>query len=108
MSKEHRGRLQAQGGDTEKSESWSQDDPLTKEEGLSLLAKLWERLTKREQKDRAKQFDSARRFIENVEGGVDAPLGKSFLNRKKRGVRVDIEVLAGTAFVVALLLFYFL
>jgi hypothetical protein len=90
MSKQHRGRLQAQGGDTEKSEGWSQDDPLTKEEGLSLLAKLWEQLTKREQKERTKQFDSARRFIENVEGGIDAPLGKSFLNRKKRSVRVDI------------------
>ncbi|MGK0366830.1 MAG: hypothetical protein ACI85O_003907 [Saprospiraceae bacterium] len=40
MSKKHRGRVQAQGGGLEKSESWSQDEPLSKEDGLSLLEKL--------------------------------------------------------------------
>jgi len=81
---------------------------LTKSSGLALLENLWNKLSKRAQKDRKEQFDSARRFIENVDGGVDAPLGKSFVNRKKRGVRVDIEVLAGTAFVLAICLIYFL
>ena len=38
MSKKHRGRIQAQGDCTEKSESWSQDEPLSKKDGLSLLA----------------------------------------------------------------------
>ncbi|MEM9526013.1 MAG: hypothetical protein AAGA31_05340 [Bacteroidota bacterium] len=107
MARKHRGRIQAQGDGTEKSTNWSQDEPLSKEDGLSLLNKLWNSLSKREQKDRCKQFDSARRFIENVEGGVDAPLGKTFLNRKKRSVRVDIEVLAGTAFLIVILLYFF-
>ena len=82
-TRKHRGRLQAQGPDTEKSESWSREEPLTKAEGLSLLDRLWNRLTQKEREDRSEQFDRTRRFIENVEGGVDAPLGKSFVNRKK-------------------------
>ena len=105
-TKKHRGRVQAQGGGLEESESWSQDEPLTKASGLELLEKLWGKLTRRDQKLRKNQFDSARRFIENVEGGVDAPLGKSFLNRKRRGIRVDIEILAGTAFAAVLVLIY--
>lgn len=106
-TKKHRGRVQAQGGGLEESESWSQDEPLTKASGLGLLEKLWNKLSKHDQKVRKSQFESARRFIENVEGGIDAPLGKSFLNRKKRGVRVDIEILAGTAFTLALCLAYY-
>jgi hypothetical protein len=106
-TKKHRGRVQAQGGGLEESENWAQDEPLTKASGLSLLDKLWEKLSKRDQKLRASQFENARRFIENVDGGLDAPLGKSFLNRKKRGIRVDIEILAGTAFTLVLCLAYY-
>ena len=105
MPKPHRGRIQAQGGGTEASEKWAQDEPLTKADGLTLLDKLKRRLTKAERQARKDQFADARRFIENVEGGVDAPLGKTFLNRKRRPIRVDIEVLAGTAFL--LLIIYF-
>ncbi|MBK7874125.1 MAG: hypothetical protein IPJ74_27490 [Saprospiraceae bacterium] len=45
MSKKHRGRIQAQGNGTEKSVSWSQDEPLTKAKGLSLLDDLEKQLT---------------------------------------------------------------
>ena len=38
--KPHRGRIQAQGGGLEKSESWSQDKPLSAKQGLSLLARF--------------------------------------------------------------------
>jgi hypothetical protein len=33
----HRGRIQAQGNGVEKSENWSQDNPLTSVDGLELL-----------------------------------------------------------------------
>jgi hypothetical protein len=36
----HRGRIQAQGNGVEKSENWSQDDPLTATQGLTLLNDL--------------------------------------------------------------------
>jgi hypothetical protein len=37
---EHRGRIQAQGGGLEASESWSSSTPPTKQEGLDLIDKL--------------------------------------------------------------------
>lgn len=47
MSQKHRGRIQAQGNGLELSESWSQDEPLTKEKGLDLLERLKLRLNKK-------------------------------------------------------------
>ena len=102
MSKKHRGRIQAQGGGTEKSESWSQDEPLSKADGLSLLGKLWNKLTKKERAAREKQYEDAKRYIENIKGGVDAVKKKTFRNRKTKDVRIDIEILAGTAFLLLL------
>ncbi|MEL6972046.1 MAG: hypothetical protein AAFZ63_00820 [Bacteroidota bacterium] len=72
MSKKHRGRIQAQGDGLEKSESWAQDDPLTKEEGLSLLKRLWNSLTKKEKEVREKPYKDATQYIENVDGGTGA------------------------------------
>ncbi|MEL7421713.1 MAG: hypothetical protein AAFN81_01925 [Bacteroidota bacterium] len=105
MSKKHRGRIQAQGDGLEKSESWSQDDPLTKEEGLSLLKRLWNSLTKKEKEAREKPYNDATRYIENVDRGLDATVKKTFRNRKTKDVRIDIEVLAGRAFLLALGIF---
>jgi hypothetical protein len=107
MSKKHRGRFQAQGGGTEKSESWSQDEPLSKEEGYALLEKLKNSLTDKELSLREKQFDDAQRYVENVNGGIDATIKKTFRNRKTKDVRVDIEVLAGRAFISIVLIFVF-
>lgn len=104
MAKQHRGRVQAQGGGTEKSESWAQDEPLSKADGLSLLNKLWMKLTKKEKAQREKQYESAQRYVENVNGGIDAIVKKTFRNRKTKDVRIDIEVLGGTAFLTILLL----
>lgn len=109
MSKKHRGRFQAQGGGTEKSESWSQDEPLSKADGLNLLEKLWNSLSKKERSSREKQYRDARRYIENVDGGIDAVKKKSFRNRDTKNVRIDIEVLGGTAFLfllIGFLLYY--
>ena len=99
MAKKHRGRIQAQGDGTEKSESWAQDESLSKEKGLSLLDKLVNRLSKKEKKVRENQIAQAKRYIENTEGGLDAVKKKTFRNRKTKDTRVDIEILAGTAFV---------
>ncbi len=110
MSKKHRGRIQAQGGNTEKSVSWSQDEPLSKVDGLRLLNELENQLTEKEKKEREKQLQEAQRFIENA-NGLDAPKDRSFRNKKLKGVRIDIEINSGTAFVCILfliLVFYYL
>jgi len=112
MSKKHRGRIQAQGGDTEKSVSWSQDEPLSKVDGLKLLNDLQNQLTERERQEREKQLANDQRFIENVQGGIDAPERRSFYGAKGKsdGIRIDIEVWRGIAFLsllIAILLFLF-
>lgn len=66
MSKKHRGRIQAQGGDTKKSVSWSQDEPLSKVDGLRLLNELENQLTERERQEREKQLANAQRFPEFI------------------------------------------
>ena len=105
MAKKHRGRIQAQGEGLEKSVSWSQDDPLTKDQGRALLHKLDDQLTPAERRRREKQLAEARRYIEQTNGGIDALKKKTFRNRQSRDARIDIEVLSGTAFVaIALLL----
>lgn len=109
MSKKHRGRFQAQGEGIEKSESWAQDEPISKIDGLSLLEKLWNKLTQKERDIREKPYEDAKRYVENVDGGIDAVVKKSFKNRRTKDVRIDVEVLGGTAFLMILgLLFYFI
>ena len=68
----------------EESVNWAQDDPLTKEDGLVLLSELKKKLSDKEFKKRAQQFEQAERYIENVEGGIDAIKKKTFRNRKQR------------------------
>lgn len=108
MSKPHRGRIQAQGNGLEKSVSWSQNEPLTREQGRTLLKQLKAQLSEKEYAERAEQFDKAERYI-NGANGIEAPENRRFLNRKTKDVRVDIEVLAGRAFVglCFLLILYF-
>ncbi|MEQ8704175.1 MAG: hypothetical protein RIC19_09665 [Phaeodactylibacter sp.] len=102
--KAHRGRIQAQGGGLEASESWSQTEPLSKEKGLSLLKRLRNKLSPEDQALRERPFEEAGRFINQTEGGIDAPVRKSFNNRQRRSIRVDIEVWSGTAFVSIILI----
>lgn len=99
MAFKHRGRFQAQGGGLEESESWGQDEPISKVKGLELLSKLKNKLKKKDRELREKQFDAAERYVEQVEGGIDAVKKKTFRNRKTKDVRVDIEVLSGRAFI---------
>ncbi|KAA3622600.1 MAG: hypothetical protein DWQ02_25755 [Bacteroidetes bacterium] len=104
MSKRHRGRIQAQGDGLEESESWAQDEPLTKKEGLSILEKLKLKLKKSDYLLRKDQFEDAKRFIENIDGGIDAVKKKTFRNRKTKDARIDIEILGGTAFITVILI----
>jgi hypothetical protein len=98
MTKPHRGRIQAQGENLEESVTWAQDEPLSKKDGLKLLELLKSKLSKKELKDREKQFKQAERFIENVQDGANAPSTISFKNLKTKKERIDIEVWCGTAF----------
>lgn len=102
--KAHRGRIQAQGGGLEASESWHQEEPLSKQKGLNLLYRLRDRLSSKDRELRKKQFEDAERFINGVEGGVDAPIRRTFQNYKTRDVRVDIEIWSGKAFVTIIIL----
>lgn len=102
--KAHRGRIQAQGGGLEASESWHQEEPLTKQKGLSLLQRLKNRLSAKDRELRNKQFEDAERFIKGVDGGVDAPIRRTFQNYKTQDIRVDIEVWSGRAFVTIIIL----
>jgi hypothetical protein len=95
----HRGRLQAQGPDTEESVTWNMDRPLTKLEMLAMLDQLWAKLAGRKQEDRNECLESARNYIQQASAdGFVAEFAKTFRNRKlRRGVRIDIEIWAGRA-----------
>ncbi|MFK7971632.1 MAG: hypothetical protein AB8F95_14800 [Bacteroidia bacterium] len=97
----HRGRIQAQGNSLEKSVSWAQSLPVTQEEGLAILSELTKTLSKREKGDRKTSLLKASRFIERAgkAGGVDAPVSKTFLEPHSKENRIDIEVIAGRAFI---------
>jgi hypothetical protein len=102
--KEHRGRIQAQGGGLEASENWAQDEPLTADEGRSLLQRLKAKLSRKERKQRKHHLKKLEDLIDRAEdtGGLHAHFSKSFQDDES-DVRVDIEVLGGTAFICAVL-----
>lgn len=95
----HRGRIQAQGGGTEKSEAWSRDTPPTVAEILELCDRLEAQLTARERADRTLPLAQLRRWVRSAAGGggVAAPVSKSFLKRGSRDIRIDLEVIKGMA-----------
>ncbi|MBC3920141.1 transglutaminase domain-containing protein [Undibacterium sp. CY18W] len=99
----HRGRFQAQGGGLEASQPWAQVAPLTLGQATALLTTLQASLSPKDQALRAGPFAQAFRFIEGaaVSGGVCATVMKSFYPDPPlpNGIRVDIEVRAGQAFV---------
>lgn len=97
---EHRGRFQAQSNYLEESERWTQEEPLTVNEGHRLLNALESKLDERERTLREDCFHKARRFIDNAAPGGVGPTSKTFLVRGRRdGSRVDIVVIKGLAFV---------
>jgi hypothetical protein len=95
----HRGRVQAQGSGTEKSEAWAENEPPGELEMLRKCDSLERQLTPSEAWDRAEPFQRLRMYIRSAAqcGGVCAPLKKSFLKRGSRDIRVDLEVITGMA-----------
>jgi hypothetical protein len=95
----HRGRIQAQGGGTEKSEAWSRDEPPTESGMNALCDSLEKQLTPRERQDRERPLASLRRFIHLAAsaGGVIAPVSKSFMKPGSKDIRIDLEVIKGQA-----------
>ena len=97
---EHRGRIQAQGEHLESSESWSQNTPITKQEGLNLLGNLKSKIPKKEAQIRETAFKKAEKFIENGPyQTVDKMISKSFKVPDTEHERLDIEIQKGIAFI---------
>jgi hypothetical protein len=112
----HRGSIQAQGRDIAgpgtgnsrtKSAPWAQPKPLTLAEGLEKLKELELQLTPAELAARLTYLADAEDFMRNAvrSGGVCANFRKSFgpdpkvKDHVNKGIRVDINVDAGEAFV---------
>lgn len=96
---QQRGRIQAQGGGTEKSVAWFRDTLPTESEMLRMCDDLERQLTEREKHDREQALTQLRRFIRSAAqgGGVSAPVSKSWLKRGSRNIRIDLEVVKGMA-----------
>jgi hypothetical protein len=101
----HRGVFQAQGGrgkSLQESEPWFEHKPLLASAGRALLEKLRNKLSASDRDARESGFAAAHVFINVCEdaSGVYAVFKKSFPQKPNRfGVRVDIEVGRGCAFV---------
>lgn len=97
----HRGRFQAQGNGTERSVPWSLVKPITKLQADSSIAKLESKLTPAERLARIKCFEKAYKFVRRAPSyGISAFFKHSFVPFPPiKDVRVDIDVLAGTAFI---------
>lgn len=95
----HGGRIQAQGENTEQSESWAFEKPPTKKQGEEMLDNLKKKLSKKELKIRESAFKKALRFIRNGPYKVvDRIISKTFMVPDTEHERVDIEIQKGTAF----------
>lgn len=99
-----------QGNGRTKSEAWAQPTPLTLSDALSKLDSLKAQLTPAQLGIRLEYFDRAEANLRIVAatGGVCAPYVRSFPKPdengvpdqvRKNGIRVDIDVKAGQAFV---------
>lgn len=98
MPAAHRGRIQAQGGGTEKSVAWGQDQPPTESEMLRLADALEAQLTDTEKKDRAIPLRKLRQFIRAAAkaGGIGA-VSRHWFQPGSKDIRIDLEVIDGQA-----------
>lgn len=95
----HLGRIQAQGENLEASESWSQNEPLTKKMGMTLLQRLINKIPKKEAEIREGAFIKAHEFIEQgPHEVVNGPIFRSYKVKGTKQERVDIEIQSGIAF----------
>ncbi len=98
---EHRGRIQAQGKNIEESESWSQDEPPTIQDGLEMIERLRNKIPKKDAQIRETAFEKLARLIKNAinTNGIDAPVKLTFKAEGYVRERVDLEVIKGKAFI---------
>ena len=97
----NRGRIQAQGNGTERSESWALNTDHYKSMGIACVDNLQRRLTNPELILRTKALQQCRnRILTTPSYGVSAPMKKTYYDdTRNRRIRVDIEVNAGVAFI---------
>jgi hypothetical protein len=97
----NRGRIQAQGGGTEKSESWALNTDHYKNMGIASVDNLEGQLTNPELTLRTNALQQCRnRILSTPSYGVSAQMKKSYYDDfRNRKIRVDIEVNAGVAFI---------
>jgi hypothetical protein len=97
----NRGRIQAQGDGTEKSESWTLNTDHYKHMGITCVDNLQGQLTNPELLLRTNALQQCRnRILSTPNYGVSAQMKKSYYDDfRNRKVRVDIEVNAGVAFI---------
>lgn len=95
----HRGRIQAQGGGLEESESWARATPPTFSDIMGLIDRLEARLTPKDRRIREKGFAQLRRAVEQATGagGLWARCIRSFPQPLLGQIRVDLEVITGRA-----------
>lgn len=97
----HRGRIQAQGKNLEESEAWSQNEPPTVRQGLEMIEKLENKISKKDFEIRKSAFNKVKKLINNAgeTNGIDAPVSLSFRAEGFVKERVDIEIKKGKAFI---------
>ncbi len=96
----NRGRIQAQGGGTEKSDAWAIPTDHYKYMGIASVDNLDDQLTNAERNVRVNALQQCRnRILTTPPHGVSAQMKKSYYDDfRNRHIRVDIEVNAGVAF----------
>jgi hypothetical protein len=102
----HRGRFQAQGKRLDESEPWSQNEPLTIEDGLKKLGLLKNKIKPKDLRLRYEAFDECEKFINKASqnGGIDVTnfpyrYSKSWVVYDEE--RVDLEIHKGIPFIKA-------
>lgn len=95
----NRGRIQAQGKKCEKSESWSQTNIPTKNDGNNKIDSLKKQLTKKELTERKQCIDKVIRFIKQAPvSGYDSTKLSYTPIPPQKDIRVDVEIIKGKAF----------
>ncbi|MBT7827929.1 MAG: hypothetical protein HN600_15180 [Bacteroidetes bacterium] len=97
----NRGRIQAQGNNTEKSAPWAIQNNHTKNMGIERVDNLSNQLTPAELNLRTNSLQDARNRINTAPSyGIAAVMKKSYYDDfRNRQIRIDIEVNAGIAFI---------
>ncbi|MCG7855479.1 hypothetical protein MD537_00740 [Flavihumibacter sediminis] len=96
----NRGRFQAQGNGVEKSSAWATANTVYKNAGIAHIDNVEGQLTNPELAERDLALQKARNFVNATPNEGVTPLKKTFKNSPQhRSVRIDVEVIAGIAFV---------